>query len=57
MKLTGDIVITELSSVTASSTINRFGLDFVLKIAVAKSSLKLNKEEGNIERIRVKRTK
>ena len=42
MLLTGDIVTTELSSVTASSTINRFGFDLVLRIAVAKSSLKRN---------------
>ena len=40
-KLTADIVTTELSSVTASSTINLFGFDFVFKMAVARSSLKI----------------
>lgn len=38
-RLTGDIVTTELSSVTASSTINLFGFAFVFKMAVANSSL------------------
>ena len=39
------MVTTELSSVEASSTISLFGLDFVLRIAVATSSLKI-KEIG-----------
>ena len=38
------MVTTELSSVTASSTINRFGFDFGFKMAVAKSPLEKKKK-------------